>query len=79
MINTNLRIDSVNGNTLDATINPGSNPNSLTTYWTIDMGQNASGGNWQISFQVDNGNVDTGKWVFVKGKGEDEDDLRKYT
>lgn len=76
MINTNLNIDTITVNTLDATINPGSNPTSQTTYWTIDMGQNASGGNWQLSFQVDDGNTDTGKWVFTKGKGDD--DFPKY-
>src|SRR4029453_3051929 len=76
LINTALIIDTINNNTLDATINPGSNPTAQTTYWTVDMGQNGSGGNWQLSFQVDDGSTDTGKWVFTKGKGDD--DFPKY-
>ncbi|MBK9982868.1 MAG: hypothetical protein IPP15_10690 [Saprospiraceae bacterium] len=73
-ITTSLNIStSSTTNTLVASVNRGSNPASLTTYWTVDMGLNASSNNWGLSFQVDDGNTDTGTWVFTKGSGGDID------
>ncbi|MEP6794744.1 MAG: hypothetical protein ABJB16_10490 [Saprospiraceae bacterium] len=72
-ISTSLSIStSSSTNTLVASVNRGSNPAATTTYWTVDMGVNASSSNWGLSFQVDDGNTDTGTWVFVKGKGDDD-------
>ena len=59
-------------NTINADVVPGSNPASLVTYWTVDMGANASNSNWSLSYQVDDGDTDTGTWVFTKGSGGDD-------
>jgi len=71
--NSGLSIDPRNTNTIDANVVPGSNPSTVTTYWTVNMGTNASNGNWEISVQVDANNTNTGTWKFTKGKNEDED------
>lgn len=68
---SNLCIDTSTTNTVDANINAGISPTAQATYWTINMGSNASSGNWEISVQVDANNTNTGAWKFVKGKGED--------
>ncbi len=65
-------------NTLIASVNRGSNPASLTTYWTVDMGLNASSNDWGLSFQVDDGNSDTGTWTFTKGKGDGLEHPKSY-
>ncbi len=69
---SSLTIDSVNSFTLDVDVLADSDPNSEITYWTVNMGAGASGTNWQLSFQVDDGNADTGTWTFTKGKGDDD-------
>lgn len=45
-----------------------SNPAVVESFWTVNMGAGASGMDWQITFDVTDGNTDTGKWVFTKGK-----------
>ncbi len=65
---SNLVIDSTSTNTVDANINNGISPTAQSTYWTINMGTNASSSNWEISVQVDANNRNTGTWKFVKGK-----------
>lgn len=69
---SSLSIENATTNILKVDVSTDSNPDTDATYWTIDMGAGASGTDWQITFDVADGNVDTGKWVFTKGKTEDE-------
>jgi hypothetical protein len=64
---SDLCIDGRNSDTLDVGVIGGINP-TLTQYWTVNMGEGASGTDWEISYGVSNGGVSTGTWVFVKGK-----------
>jgi hypothetical protein len=63
-----LTIDSVNGNTIDLNVVDGQNPTAITTYWTVNLGENAINSDWTISFDVAAGGTKTGIWVFKKGK-----------
>ncbi len=67
-----LGIDSGKLDTLDVVVTSGSSPTPLTQYWTVNMGEGASGKDWQISYGVSDGAVSTGTWVFVKGKSDDD-------
>lgn len=69
---SSLSIENGDDNILKVDVSTDSNPDIDVTYWTIDMGAGASGSDWQITFDVADGNVDTGKWVFVKGKTFDD-------
>ncbi len=71
-LGTRVGIDPSLTNTLAIDIPEGPTSNPQDTYWTISLGINASGPNWQIGFQVDDGNKDTGTWVFTKGKVVDD-------
>ena len=68
---SDLNIDSTATNTVDANVNPGISPTAQSSYWTINMGSNASSSNWEISVEVDANNRNTGSWKFVKGKTVD--------
>jgi len=65
---SNLIIESSTSNILEADVNAGISPTAQSSYWTIDMGANASSSDWEISIQVDANNRNTGTWKFVKGK-----------
>lgn len=69
---SSLSIENATTQILKVEVAPGSNPNTLDTYWTVNMGAGASGTDWQITYNVADGNVDTGRWVFVKGKSDDD-------
>lgn len=71
-VNSGLGIDRRNTDTLDVGVTNGVNPSAITQYWTVNMGEGASGTNWQISYGVNNGTVSTGTWIFVKGKSVDD-------
>lgn len=73
---TTLNIDPTQTNTLVVTIPEGATNNPQDTYWTLNMGMNPNGGTWTLNFQTNDGRVATGKWVFTKGKSED--DLPKH-
>ncbi|MEO6131804.1 MAG: hypothetical protein ABIQ02_08140 [Saprospiraceae bacterium] len=75
---------SINGtastNTLIANVANASNPSSTILYWTVNMGTGASNGDWQLSITVNDGDVNTGTWVFVKGVSPlDGDYTSKWT
>ena len=73
--NTTLNIDPALTNTLVIGIPAGAAGTPQNTYWTVSLG--ASGGDWSVSFQVNDGKNDTGTWVFTKGKGFDDDFINK--
>ena len=68
---SSLIIDPIISATLDLNVTQGSDPTSQITYWTVNMGPGASGTDWEITFSVEANNTDTGKWKFVKGKGDE--------
>lgn len=70
---------SINGtastNTLTANVANAANPSSNILYWTVNMGSGSKGSNWQLSITVNDGDVNTGTWVFVKGVSPLEGDF----
>jgi hypothetical protein len=71
-----VSIDTDAVNTILTNVVPGLNPSGITTYWTADMGTGASGTNWDFACEVSANNTNTGKWVFVKGKGTEKEKRR---
>jgi hypothetical protein len=69
-----LNVDGSVVNMIDLNVNTGTS-SSLVTYWTINMGANAKGTDWSLSFDVSANNRSTGKWTFVKGKMTNDDDF----
>jgi len=71
---SSVAIDATTANQLDVNVRTDTDPGVEITYWTVDMGAGASGTSWQISYDVADNNVSTGKWVFTKGKAADPRD-----
>lgn len=67
-ISVNLGYSNASTNILGVTVNPGSAPTTVTTYWTVNMGAGASGTDWSITYNVSDGSTSTGSWTFTKGK-----------
>lgn len=63
-----LGIDTRTPNTIDLNVTSIISPSPITSYWTVNMGQNAISSNWELSFDVAANNTVTGAWKFVKGK-----------
>jgi hypothetical protein len=63
-----LTIESITTNTIGLNVTDNTNPASMMTYYTINLGANAINSNWELSFDVAANNSNTGKWKFVKGK-----------
>ena len=63
-----LTIDTRNPNTIDLNVTNVVSPAVTTSYWSVNMGPNAIGSNWELSYAVAANSTPTGGWKFVKGK-----------
>ena len=63
-----LNIDARNPNTINLNVTPVVGPSATSSYWSVNMGSNAIGSNWELSYAVAANNTNTGAWKFVKGK-----------
>ena len=63
-----LNIHTRNPNTISLNVTPVVSPSATSSYWTVNMGSNAIGSNWELSYAVAANSTPTGAWKFVKGK-----------
>ena len=70
---SSVEIDTDVVNMMDVDVESDLSPIATTTYWTVEMGAgNGKASPWTISYQVKRDGKKTGKWVFVKGKDDDD-------
>ena len=67
-------IDSKAPDTLDVEVSDAINPGAVISYFTVDVGSDNKTTDWTVSYTVKKKTTTTGKWVFTKGKGDEDFD-----
>lgn len=67
-------IDSRVPDTLDVEVSDAINPGAVISYFTVDVGSDNKTTDWTVSYTVKKKTTTTGKWVFTKGKGDEDFD-----
>jgi hypothetical protein len=66
-------IDNNATNLLNVDVVGGVSPVQTTTYWTVETGAgNGKSSQWTVEYEVRRDGRKTGKWIFVKGKDDDD-------
>jgi hypothetical protein len=67
-------IDLRESDTLDVQVIDATNPGAVISYFTVDVGSDNKTTDWTVSYAVKKKTTTTGKWVFTKGKGDEDFD-----
>ena len=69
---SSTKIDEGTPDTLDIDVIDSSEGNAVVSYFTVNVGADNKLSDWTINFVVKKGSKKTGKWVFTKGKSDDD-------
>ncbi len=67
-----VSIDTHLTDTLDVEVSESTTPTAMISYYIVNVGEDNRTTNWVVSYEVKKKTKSTGKWVFTKGKSEDD-------
>ena len=67
-----ITIDGDTVETLDVEVEDSAEGNAVVSYFSVDVGTDNRLTDWTINFVVKKNKKTTGKWVFTKGKSDDD-------